>query len=215
MDRVDLLQSAGSRYKKGWYTYLTLFRAKLFELRIFAYIYSLVFLEKYLLQQKGGIIRIITHKDSTAADVLRSFIHALVRVKLGDQDGSMSSESQLWMDKHYEVFVLKVFVYTWSPFREEITLYIYWFYKLQLLKHSQLILTNFFTKISLAIFWSKRHLNRLMFQYEKAHKLKFASAKWKLANGGRWLISREISRGVCKLARALLLSKREKVKADE
>lgn len=86
---VDLLQSAGSRYKK----------------------------EKYLLQQKGGIIRIITHKDSTAADVLRSFIHALVRVKLGDQDGSMSSESQLWMDKHYEVFVLKLQSSGWKTER--------------------------------------------------------------------------------------------------
>lgn len=91
------------------------FQAKLLELRILL-IFSFIFLEKYLLQQKGGIIRIITHKDSAGADILQSFIHALVMAKLDDQDGSMSSESQSWMDKHYEVFVLKVFVYTRSSF---------------------------------------------------------------------------------------------------
>ncbi|KAG5603554.1 hypothetical protein H5410_025046 [Solanum commersonii] len=86
---VDLLQSAGSHYKK----------------------------EKYLLQQKGGIIRIITHKDSAGADILQSFIHALVMAKLDDQDGSMSSESQSWMDKHYEVFVLKLQSSGWKTER--------------------------------------------------------------------------------------------------
>ncbi|KAK4715197.1 hypothetical protein R3W88_013535 [Solanum pinnatisectum] len=86
---VDLLQSAGSHYKK----------------------------EKYLLQQKGGIIRIITHKDSAGADILQSFIHALVMAKLDDRDGSMSSESQSWMDKHYEVFILKLQSSGWKTER--------------------------------------------------------------------------------------------------
>lgn len=89
LSMVNLLQSAGSHYKK----------------------------EKYLLQQKGGIVRIITHKDSVAADILQSFIHALVMAKLDDQDGSMSSESQSWMDKHYEVFVLKLQSSGWKTER--------------------------------------------------------------------------------------------------
>ncbi|KAM3203394.1 protein root UVB sensitive 3 [Capsicum annuum] len=86
---INLLQSAGSHYKK----------------------------EKYLLQQKGGTVRIITHKDSVAADILQSFIHALVMAKLDDQDGSISSESQSWMAKHYEVFLLKLQSSGWKTER--------------------------------------------------------------------------------------------------
>ncbi|XP_019247345.1 PREDICTED: protein root UVB sensitive 3 isoform X2 [Nicotiana attenuata] len=86
---VNLLQSAGSNHKKAM----------------------------YLLQQERDIINIITHKDSTAADILQSFIHALVMAKLGDQGGSMSLESQSWMDKHYEVFLLKLQSSGWKTER--------------------------------------------------------------------------------------------------
>ncbi|XP_009602160.1 protein root UVB sensitive 3 [Nicotiana tomentosiformis] len=86
---VNLLESAGLNHKKA----------------------------KYLLQQERGIINIVTHKDSTAADILQSFIHALVMAKLGDQGGSMSLESQSWMDKHYEVFLLKLQSSGWKTER--------------------------------------------------------------------------------------------------
>ena len=68
----------------------------------------LVFLAKYLLLERKGIISVITHKDSTASDVLQSFIHALVMANLVEKSGSIYSESQSWMDKHYQVFLLKV-----------------------------------------------------------------------------------------------------------
>ncbi|OIT40310.1 hypothetical protein A4A49_52200 [Nicotiana attenuata] len=75
---------------------------------------------KYLLQQERDIINIVTHKDSAAADILQSFIHELVMAKLGDQGGSMSFESQSWMDKHYVVFVLKhclKYLYVWHEMK--------------------------------------------------------------------------------------------------
>lgn len=58
--------------------------------------------------ERKGIICVIMHKDSTASDVLQSFIHALVMANLVDKNGSIHSESQSWMDKNYEVFLLKV-----------------------------------------------------------------------------------------------------------
>nr|XP_027095383.1 protein root UVB sensitive 3-like [Coffea arabica] len=63
---------------------------------------------KYLLLDKKGVINVVMHKDSTATDVLKAFIHALVMAKLNSQGRSVHSESQLWIDKHYEVFVLKL-----------------------------------------------------------------------------------------------------------
>lgn len=48
------------------------------------------------------------HKDSTAADVLQAFIHSLLMAVLIDEGRSAHSESQLWMDKNYEIVVLKV-----------------------------------------------------------------------------------------------------------
>ena len=58
--------------------------------------------------EKGGIISAILHKDSTSADVLQSFFHALVMANLTDKNKSLHLESQSWMDKHYETFIQKV-----------------------------------------------------------------------------------------------------------
>lgn len=52
----------------------------------------------------------IMHKESTASDILRSFIHALVMASLMDKSESISlhAESHLWMDKYYAIFLTKV-----------------------------------------------------------------------------------------------------------
>lgn len=48
------------------------------------------------------------HKDSTPAEILRAFIHALVMAKLVDECKEAHLESQRWMDKHCEDLVPKV-----------------------------------------------------------------------------------------------------------
>ncbi|KAH6798707.1 root UVB sensitive protein of unknown function [Perilla frutescens var. frutescens] len=63
---------------------------------------------KYILHSRKSIVSVIMHRDSTAADVLRAFMHALVLAKLDDKNRSMHLESQSWMDKNYEDFVLKL-----------------------------------------------------------------------------------------------------------
>lgn len=63
----------------------------------------------YLLLEKNGIISIVVHKDSTAADVLQSFIHALVMSKLAGEKRDVHMESELWIEKHYKIFISKVF----------------------------------------------------------------------------------------------------------
>lgn len=62
------------------------------------------------------MINVFLHKDSTATDVLQAFIHALVMAKLSDEGRSAHSESQSWIDKHYEVFLLKVLLCGWLGF---------------------------------------------------------------------------------------------------
>jgi len=71
----------------------------------------LVFVAKYILYEKKGIVSIVMHKESTAADVLQAFMHALVMANLVEKYKSAHSESQSWMDKHYEDLVLKVICY--------------------------------------------------------------------------------------------------------
>lgn len=71
----------------------------------------MVFIAKYILLEKKGIISIVMHKDSAAADVLQAFMHALVMSELVDKDSSVHLESQSWMAKYYEVFVLEVFYF--------------------------------------------------------------------------------------------------------
>ncbi|KAJ4838381.1 hypothetical protein Tsubulata_020529 [Turnera subulata] len=86
---MDVLHSAGSHYSKA----------------------------RYLLVEKNGGINVVIHKDATALDVLQSFIHALVMTKLGETSPSVHSQSQLWMDKHYELFVQKLNSSGWKTGR--------------------------------------------------------------------------------------------------
>ncbi|KAK9276700.1 hypothetical protein L1049_006236 [Liquidambar formosana] len=89
LEMMDLLHSAGSHYRKA----------------------------KYLLLEKKGVISVIMHKHSTAADVLQSFMHALVMANLMDKNRSMHLKSQSWMDKHYEVFIQKLQSSGWKTER--------------------------------------------------------------------------------------------------
>nr|GMD00416.1 protein root UVB sensitive 3 [Ipomoea batatas] len=75
----ELLKSAGSHYRKA----------------------------KYLLLEKNGIVSVVVHKDSTAADILQSFIHALVMSKLAGEKRDVHMESELWIEKHYKIFISK------------------------------------------------------------------------------------------------------------
>lgn len=63
---------------------------------------------KYMLVERNGTISVIIHKDSTAADILQSFVHAHVMVTLLDKSISLHIESQSWMEKQYEDFLQKV-----------------------------------------------------------------------------------------------------------
>ncbi|KAH9772394.1 protein root UVB sensitive 3 [Citrus sinensis] len=74
-------------------------------------------LAKYLLVERKGIIGAIVHKDSSAADVLQSYIHALVVAKMVDGNRSVHSESQSWMDEKYEVFIHKLKSSGWKTER--------------------------------------------------------------------------------------------------
>ncbi|XP_024193128.1 protein root UVB sensitive 3 isoform X2 [Rosa chinensis] len=85
----ELLHSAGFHYKKA----------------------------KYLLVERKGIVCIVMHKDSAATDVLQSFFHANAMANLMDKHRSLHSESQSWMDKHYEAFIQKLKVSGWKTER--------------------------------------------------------------------------------------------------
>lgn len=79
-DMMELFHCAGTYYKKA----------------------------KYLLLQRKGTIRIVMHKDSTQADVLQSYVHALVMANLLDKSTSVHIESLSWMSKHYDDFIRKL-----------------------------------------------------------------------------------------------------------
>ncbi|KAF5752052.1 hypothetical protein HS088_TW02G01072 [Tripterygium wilfordii] len=72
---------------------------------------------KYLLLELKGKIGVILHKDSTAADGLQSFIHALVMVNLLAKDKSVHTKSQMWMDQQYIIFVQKLESSGWNTGR--------------------------------------------------------------------------------------------------
>ncbi|KAK4479827.1 hypothetical protein RD792_015368 [Penstemon davidsonii] len=72
---------------------------------------------KYILLEKKITISVIMHKDSKAADILQAFVHALVFTKLVGQDRALHLESQSWMAKHYEAFVLKLQLSGWRTER--------------------------------------------------------------------------------------------------
>ncbi|KAG1366773.1 protein root UVB sensitive 3 [Cocos nucifera] len=63
---------------------------------------------KYLLLERKGVIHVINHKEATPADILQSYIHALVLANLVDKTQSLHAESRIWMDGHYPVFIAKV-----------------------------------------------------------------------------------------------------------
>lgn len=89
VEMMDLLHSGGSPYKKA----------------------------KYLLIRRKHIISVIMHKDATAADVLQSYIHALVLRNFMNGSKALLSDSQSWMDKHYEVFIQKLKSAGWKTER--------------------------------------------------------------------------------------------------
>ncbi|XP_062111452.1 protein root UVB sensitive 3 isoform X8 [Humulus lupulus] len=76
---TDLLRNAGSHYRKA----------------------------KYVLVERNGIISVIMHKDSTAEDVLQSFVHAYVMATLIGKTSSIHTESQSWIDAEYILFLQK------------------------------------------------------------------------------------------------------------
>ncbi|XP_026377423.1 protein root UVB sensitive 3-like [Papaver somniferum] len=88
-DMIDLSGSTGSYYKK----------------------------EKYLLMPKSGVVNVYVHKQSTAADVLQSFIHALVLGNHVNKTKFVHEESRSWMDKHYEGYIAKLKLTGWKTER--------------------------------------------------------------------------------------------------
>ncbi|KAK7307055.1 hypothetical protein VNO77_39778 [Canavalia gladiata] len=86
---------------------------------------------KYLLVERKGIINVIVHKDSNAADVLKSFAHAVTLAKNVYKSKSLHSDGQMWMDNHYEVFIQKLKSLGWKTERllSPITWRAYWIYE--------------------------------------------------------------------------------------
>ncbi|XP_074317514.1 protein root UVB sensitive 3-like isoform X2 [Silene latifolia] len=72
---------------------------------------------KYILLERKGKISIVVHKDSTSADVVQSYVHALVMASLMDKNTSLHFESRSWMDKHYEDFLKKLETSGWKTER--------------------------------------------------------------------------------------------------
>ncbi|KAH7516082.1 hypothetical protein FEM48_Zijuj10G0097000 [Ziziphus jujuba var. spinosa] len=89
LELTDLLHNAGSHYRKA----------------------------KYLLVETKGTIKVIVHKNSIAADVLQSFVHAHVMASLMDKSRSLQTESQSWMDRQYETFLQKLKSSGWKTER--------------------------------------------------------------------------------------------------
>ncbi|RYR58402.1 hypothetical protein Ahy_A05g024158 isoform C [Arachis hypogaea] len=72
---------------------------------------------KYLLVERNGTVNVIVHKDSNAADVLKSFVHALILATNVSESKSLHSDSQMWIDKHYDVFIHKLKSLGWKTER--------------------------------------------------------------------------------------------------
>ncbi|XP_038990019.1 protein root UVB sensitive 3 isoform X2 [Phoenix dactylifera] len=72
---------------------------------------------KYLLLERKGVIHVINHKEATPADILQSYVHALVLTNLVDRTQSLHTESRLWMDEHYPVFIVKLKSAGWATER--------------------------------------------------------------------------------------------------
>lgn len=72
---------------------------------------------KYLLLKKKGVINVIIHKQATPADVLQSFIHAIVIASLMDRSKAVHTDSRLWIDENYTAFVTKLQSAGWATER--------------------------------------------------------------------------------------------------
>ncbi|KAK9699206.1 hypothetical protein RND81_08G159900 [Saponaria officinalis] len=86
---MDLFLRAGSYYKKA----------------------------KYILLERKGEVDIVMHKDSTPADVLQSYVHALVMAGFMDRSTLLHDESESWMNKHYDDFLKKLRLSGWKTER--------------------------------------------------------------------------------------------------
>ncbi|ERM98082.1 hypothetical protein AMTRI_Chr10g70 [Amborella trichopoda] len=85
IEMVELFNLASSLYKKG----------------------------KYVLLEKEKIVEVIAHKESTAADILQSYIHALMLASYSEK-GSSHAESCLWVDRYYSIFITKLKSSGWN-----------------------------------------------------------------------------------------------------
>ncbi|KAK4278343.1 hypothetical protein QN277_016201 [Acacia crassicarpa] len=72
---------------------------------------------KYLLVERKGVIHVIIHKESGAADVLKSFIHAIVMANLIGKSKSLHTDSQSWIDNQYDIFIQKLKSSGWKTER--------------------------------------------------------------------------------------------------
>ncbi|KAL2349161.1 hypothetical protein Fmac_003161 [Flemingia macrophylla] len=86
---------------------------------------------KYILVERKGNIDVIVHKDSNAADVLKSFFHALVLGKNVHKRKSLHSDGQKWIDNQYEIFIQKLKSLGWKTERllSPIIWRAYWIYE--------------------------------------------------------------------------------------
>lgn len=71
----------------------------------------------YLLLLKKGNVVIVMHKNSTPANVLEAFTHAIVMLNISDKKRSPHSESWSWMDKNYKEFLTKIQLSGWKTER--------------------------------------------------------------------------------------------------
>ncbi|XP_073105533.1 protein root UVB sensitive 3 isoform X2 [Elaeis guineensis] len=72
---------------------------------------------KYLLLERKGVVHVINHKEATPADILQSYLHALVLANLMGKTQSLHAESRVWMDGHYPVFIAKLKSAGWATER--------------------------------------------------------------------------------------------------
>ncbi|XP_062210345.1 protein root UVB sensitive 3 [Phragmites australis] len=62
----------------------------------------------YLLLDKEGSVHIFIHKQATSADVLKSFVHALVLVSSMLKGKTQHAEARQWMGDNYTTFISKL-----------------------------------------------------------------------------------------------------------
>ncbi|KAL2667129.1 hypothetical protein AAZV13_01G051600 [Glycine max] len=105
------------RWSLPHYFYFCLFPLSICSLETSYHSLLFLYTAKYLLVERKGIIDVIVHKDSNAADVLKSFFHALVLAKNVHKSKSLHSEGQKWIDYQYEVFIQKLKSLGWKTER--------------------------------------------------------------------------------------------------